>query len=119
MKGVWVVAAAMLAVVVSACVGQEPTSRLTGREAWDARVQVQGSTARVTVEVSGLLMGRDYHPHLYLDDGPEIMMFTSPYSFSRLSEGRHQLRVAIADSAHRNIPGMEKVIEFEVEGSGG
>lgn len=86
---------------------------------WKAAVEVASQKATVTVDVPGKRMGRDYHPHLSLDGGPEIMMYTQRYTFHDVGPGAHKLRVVIADPQHAPIPGMEKIVPFEVPPDGG
>lgn len=82
---------------------------------WGASVQVQGNTAVVTVKLDGLRLGKDYHTHLTLDGGPEVMMYDNTYTFSNLKPGAHQVKVYISDPKHVPVPGMEKLLDFEIK----
>lgn len=95
---------------LSGCVG----ARAEAKE-WSAVVEIRGSSAAISIEVPGWQVVTDYHPHLALDSGPEVMSYTPTYVFSNLSPGRHQVRVVIADPSHRPIAGMQKTFELEVK----
>lgn len=84
-----------------------------GARDWTAAVQVQGNTAVITVGAPGMRFGVDYHPHLNLDGGPEVMMYTDTYTFRDLKPGPHQVRVVLADPDHN--PLAEKTLHFEVK----
>lgn len=104
----WMVPLVLL-LVLTGCGGTKETKE------WTATVQVEDSVAVVTVDVPGKEIGRDYHPHLKLNDGPEIMMYTSSYSFKDLKPGSYTLLVQIQTPNHRVMDGMERTLTFEVK----
>lgn len=82
---------------------------------WSAHVNAKGTSAVVFVDVQGKRMGQEYHPHLSLDAGPEVMMYSPTYTFSNLKPGPHKVRVIIADPKHNPIAGMEKTLDVEIK----
>lgn len=99
----------LLLLALSGCGSPKPI------EDWTATVQVKDSLALVWVEVPGKRIGRDYHPHLQLNDGPEIMMYTANYSFRDLKPGSYALQVQLQTVDHKPLPGAEeKTLTFEV-----
>lgn len=99
---------ALLAILVGCGGKKEPKD-------WNATVDVKGTTATVTVTVPGMRMGKDYHPHVVLNGGPEIMLYSSTYTFQNLKPGSHQVLVNLSDPEHNPLPGMEKTLQFEVK----
>lgn len=96
--------------VLAGCGGS--TSSLSGD--WTARVEVKDGLAMLWVEVPGKKMGRDYHPHLKLNNGPEVMMFTPSYAFKNLEPGSYELWMQLQTPDHRPIIGTEKTLTFEI-----
>lgn len=83
---------------------------------FNASVDVQGRSVTVKVDVPGKRMGKDYHPHLRLNDGPEVMMYSTTYSFPSLQPGTYKLTVGIAKPDHDPFPGLpDKTLNFEVK----
>lgn len=82
---------------------------------WSATVNLQGDRAVIAVDVPGKTIGQQYHPHLRLDGGPEVMMYSPTYTFKKLKPGKHQVDVVIADPNHNPIEGMQKALSFEVK----
>lgn len=77
-------------------------------------VTVEGRSATVRLETTGLDMGGAHHPHLTLNGGPEVMLFTSEYTFRDLPPGEHAVHVRIDDERHV-ATGLEETVRFTVE----
>ena len=83
---------------------------------WDVTVEVDGRSAIVSITVPDFQIGRDYHPHLRLNGGPEVMVYQDPYIFRTLSPGQYELWVEIADPRHNPFPGLEpRILTFEIK----
>jgi hypothetical protein len=79
---------------------------------WTATISVQGNEATLAVDVPGQTVGKDYHPHISLDDGPVAMIFTPTHTFANLQPAHHKVVIVIADPAHIPIKGMQRTLEF-------
>lgn len=99
---------ALLALVWAGCSGQKAPVQ------WQASVAVLESSAVVAIDVAGLQLGRDYHPHLRLNGGPEVMMYAPTYTFTRLEPGSYRLLVELAGVDHKPLPGGRKELSFAV-----
>lgn len=106
---------AVLCLAALVALGLVGCSRQPRPVEWTASVRVQGNTAVVTVDLPRDLFGKGYHPHLSLDGGPEVMLYTPSYTLTKLAPGTHQVRIVVHDANHRPIPGMEKTLTFEVK----
>lgn len=85
---------------------------------FDVDVQVAGDTATVTVKLKGIKDNGQVHAHLFLDGGPELMMYAETYTFRNLQPGEHELVVELAGADHEPLPGQRKTVTFTVEGDG-
>jgi hypothetical protein len=82
---------------------------------WNASVDVQGNAATVTVDVPGATINRDYHVHVRLDDGPEIMVYHKTYTLPNLKPGKHTIVVGLEGVEHKPLPVEKKTLGFEVK----
>lgn len=83
---------------------------------FDVDVNVSGDTATVTVTLKGIKDNGQVHSHLFLDGGPEIMMYAESYTFRNLKPGEHELVVELAGADHAPLPGQRKTVTFVIEG---
>lgn len=102
-------AALLLAVLVLAgCGGKrsEPTLDVVARQ--------DGQNLVVQVSTQGYVIGKDGHVHIYLNDGPEAMIFGDTYTVENIEPGKYKIRVELANIRHENI-GIGKTVEFEIK----
>lgn len=85
---------------------------------FDVDVQVEGDTATVTVTLKGIKDNGQVHAHLFLDGGPELMMYAPTYTYRNLQPGEHELVVELAGADHLPLPGQRKTVTFVIEGDG-
>lgn len=103
------IGALLLAVLVLAgCGGKksEPTLEVTAAQ--------DGRNLKVQVSTQGYVIGKDGHVHIYLNDGPEAMIYGSTYTVENIEPGNYKIRVELANIRHENV-GIGKTIEFEVK----
>lgn len=85
---------------------------------FDVDVEVSGDTATVTVKITGIKDNGQVHAHLFLDGGPELMMYADKYTYRNLKPGEHELVVELAGADHLPLPGQRKTVTFVVEDDG-
>lgn len=85
---------------------------------FDVDVQVSGDTATVTVKMKGIKDNGQVHTHLFLDGGPELMMYAESYTYRNLEPGEHELVIELAGADHMPLPGQRKTVTFTVDGDG-
>lgn len=103
------IAAALLAVLVLAgCGGKksEPTLEVEARQ--------EGRNLVVQVSTQGYVIGQDGHVHVYLNDGPEAMIYGHTYTVEDIEPGNYKIRVELANIRHENI-GVSQIVEIEVK----
>ncbi len=98
----------LLTVVTAGCAAESAR----GARPWSAAVEVAEGSAKIIVNVPGQRVGIDFHVHLALDGGPEVMAYNPTYTFSKLPPGVHRVRVVIADPTHFPVQGMVRTLEF-------
>jgi len=103
-------AAAMLAALpLAGCGGREtaePTLSVTASQEDGALV--------VRVKTENWQPGKDGHVHIYLNDGPEAMVYGYTYRVPDIEPGLYKIHVELADHRHEPI-GVSQTIYFEVQ----
>lgn len=82
---------------------------------FDVNVDVAGTAATVSVTVTGIKDVNYVHSHLFLDGGPELMIYADTYTYYDLEPGEHELVVELATPDHKAIPGQQKSVTFVIE----
>lgn len=80
----------------------------------DFTLEQQGESLVVQVSVKGLAVPEQGHVHLFLDDGPETMAYSTTYQFPKVAPGLRKVRVELSDLQHRNL-GVSVTKEIEVK----
>ena len=84
------------------------------KPALDFTLEQQGESLVVQVSIEGLKVPEQGHVHLFLDDGPETMAYSTTYQFPKVAPGLHKVRVELSDLAHRNL-GVSLTKEIEMK----
>jgi hypothetical protein len=68
----------------------------------------------VRVSTENWQPGKDGHIHIYLNDGPEAMIYGYTYRVPDIEPGRYKIHVELANQRHEPI-GVSETIYFEVQ----
>ncbi|HYG59404.1 MAG TPA: hypothetical protein VD902_15185 [Symbiobacteriaceae bacterium] len=69
----------------------------------DFTLEQEGEGLVVRVQVTGMQVPEQGHVHVYLDDGPEAMAYTTTYRIPKVAPGAHKVRVELSDMQHRPL----------------
>lgn len=81
---------------------------------FDVDVTVRDDTATIAVDIYGIKNPALVHVHLFLNDGPEIMMYAETYTYRNLEPGEYELVVELAGEDHAPLPGHRKTFTFVI-----
>jgi len=88
-----------------------------GRESAQPELSVTASQEDgdlvVHVKTENWQPGKDGHVHIYLNDGPEAMIYGYTYRVPDIEPGQYKIHVELANRRHENI-GVSETIYFEV-----
>jgi hypothetical protein len=97
-----------VAVLLSGCGGKRSAPVL------DVTAAQEGRNLVVRVSTQNWEVGKDGHVHIYLNDGPEAMIYGHTYTVENVEPGQYKIRVELANLRHENI-GVSKIVDFEVK----
>jgi len=107
--GVTALSALLAAALLAGCGGKE-----TAAPTLSVQASQEGSSLVVRVSTENWQPGRDGHVHIYLNDGPEAMIYGYTYTVPDIEPGEYKIHVALADNRHEHI-GVSETICFEVK----
>ncbi|BAD41016.1 hypothetical protein [Symbiobacterium thermophilum] len=102
-------AALAAAVALAGCGGKqsaEPKLAVTASQEDGALV--------VRISTENWQPGKDGHVHIYLNDGPEAMIYGYTYRVPGIEPGRYKIHVELANPRHEHI-GVSETIYFDVQ----
>lgn len=102
--------AALLAAVLLAGCG----SKETAAPKLSVQASQEGTSLVVRVSTENWQPGKDGHVHIYLNDGPEAMIYGYTYTVPDIEPGQYKIHVELANTRHENI-GVSETIYFEVK----
>ena len=73
----------------------------------------EDGTLVVHVKTENWQVGKDGHVHIYLNDGPEAMIYGYTYRVPDIEPGEYKIHVELANPRHEHI-GVSETIYFEV-----
>ncbi|MBP2018990.1 hypothetical protein J2Z79_002406 [Symbiobacterium terraclitae] len=102
--------AALLAAALLAGCG----SKETAAPKLSVQASQEGTSLVVRVSTENWQPGKDGHVHIYLNDGPEAMIYGYTYTVPDIEPGQYKIHVELANTRHENI-GVSETIYFEVK----
>jgi len=105
----WAIALVLAALALAGCGGQRseaPKLSVTASQEDGALV--------VHVKTENWQVGKDGHVHIYLNDGPEAMIYGYTYRVPDIEPGEYKIHVELANRRHEHI-GVSETIYFEVK----
>ncbi|MEW8977909.1 MAG: hypothetical protein AB2385_05840 [Symbiobacterium sp.] len=105
----WTAALALAAALLTGCGGRDsegPTLAVTAAQ--------EGRDLVVYVKTENWEAGRDGHVHIYLNDGPEAMIYGYKYTVPNIEPGEYKIHVELANTRHEHI-GVSETIYFEIK----